>query len=171
MNEWQMEVFENYDDGLKNAQVFKIYRNIFKSKDCAEKFNDICNKIKADILNIIDERDLNTLERFASLSDDAKKTFLIKIQKTKLFLEKSTNRYKFNDWLKQIIINSLYANETYKLIRYSRNANDFNKDEYYHRLLVHFNGENKQKDTKIYCYIFVFIIDYLNFLGIIDTMI
>lgn len=171
MNEWQMEIFENYDDGLKNAQVFKIYRDIFKSKDDAQKFNDICNKIKADILDIIDGRDLNTLERFASLSDDAKKTFLIKIQKTKLFLEKSTNRYKFNDWLKQIIINSLYANETYKWIRYSRNANDFNKDEYYHRLLVHSNGENKQKNTKMYYYTFLFIIDSLNFLEIIDTMI
>lgn len=171
MNEWKMEIFENYDDGLKNSQLFKIYRDIFKSKDDAQKFNDICNKIKADILNIIDERDLNTLERFASLYDDAKKTFLIKIQKTKLFLEKSTNRYKFNDWLKQIIINSLYANETYKWIRYSRNANDFNKDEYYHRLLVHSNGENKQKDTKMYYYTFLFIIDSLNFLEIIDTMI
>ncbi|MGR0480398.1 MAG: hypothetical protein ACTFAL_03090 [Candidatus Electronema sp. V4] len=171
MNEWQREVFENYDDGLKNAQVFKIYRDIFKSKDCAEKFNDICNKIKADILDIIDERNLDTVTRFASLPDNAKITFMIKVQKAKLFLKKSTNIYKFNDWLKQIIINSIYANETYKWIRYSRNANDFNKDEYYHRLLVHFNGENKQKDTKMYYYTFLFIIDSLNFLEIIDTMI
>ena len=171
MNEWQMEIFENYDDGLKNDQLFKIYRDIFKSKDGAQKFNDICNKIKDDILDIIDGRNLDTVARFASLSDNAKKTFLIKIQKTKLFLEKSTNRYKFNDWLKQVIINSLYADETYKWIRYSRNANDFNKDEYYHRLLVHFNNDNKPKDTKTYYYIFLFIIDSLNLLEIINTMI
>lgn len=171
MKNWQMEIFENYDDGLKNAQLFKIYRDIFKSKDDAQKFNNICNKIKVDILNIIDESDLNTLERFKYLSDDAKKTFLTKIQKTKLFLEKSTNRYKFNDWLKQIIINSLYANETYKWIRYSRNANDFNKDEYYYKLLVHFNNDNKPKDTKMYYYTFLLIIDSLNLLEIIDTMI
>ena len=84
---------------------------------------------------------------------------------------KKARIYKFNEWLKQIIINSLYTNETCKWIRYSRNANDFNKDENYHRLLVHFNGKNKPKDIKMYYYTFMSIIDSLNLLEIIDTMI
>ena len=93
------------------------------------------------------------MPRYAYLPDDAKKTFLLKIKKTKLFLEKRENRYKFSDSLKQIIINLFYADEVFKWIRYSRDANDFNKGGYYYKLIVHFNMENKPKDTKLYYYI------------------
>lgn len=102
------------------------------------------------------------------MSDDAKKTFLVKIQKTKLFLEKRENKYKFNDWLKQIIINLFYADEIFKWIRYSRDSNYFYKDGYFYKLLVHFNSENKPKDIKLYYYTFLYIVDSLNFLEIIE---
>ncbi|WP_417908878.1 hypothetical protein [Candidatus Electronema sp. PJ] len=121
-----------------------------------------------DILKVLDETNLETLPRYESLTDDAKRTFLLKIQKTKLFLEKRENRYKFNDWLKQIIINLLYADETFKWIKYSRDSNNFNKDGYYYKLLVYFNDASKQKDAKLYYYTFLFIIYSLNFLEIIE---
>ena len=55
MSKWQMEIFENYDDGLNDAQLFRIYREIFKSKEEERKrFNSICNKIKDDILTVFD---------------------------------------------------------------------------------------------------------------------
>ena len=58
MNEWKMEIFENYDDGLMDAQLLRIYREIFQSKDDAQNFNNICNSIKDDILRILDETNL-----------------------------------------------------------------------------------------------------------------
>ena len=61
------------------------------SKDDTQKLNDICNKIKADILYIIDGRDLDDFARFKYLSDDPKKIFFIKIHKAKFFFEKSTD--------------------------------------------------------------------------------
>jgi hypothetical protein len=163
-----MEIFENYDDGLKNAQLFRIYREIFKSKEESGRFNNICNKIRDEILKILDETNLEMMPRYESLSDFAKKTFLVKIQKTKLFIEKRENKYKFNDWLKQIIINLFYADEIFKWIRYSRDSNDFNKDGYFYKLLVHFHDGNKPKDVKLYYYTFLYIVDSLNFLEIID---
>jgi len=114
MNEWRMELFENYDDGLNNAQLFRIYREIFKSKDELGNFNNIFNKIRDDILKMLEETNLEIMPRYASLSDYTKKTFLVKIQKTKLFLEKRGNKYKFNDWLEQIIINLFYTDKISK---------------------------------------------------------
>lgn len=63
MNEWRMEIFENYDDGLKNAQLFRIYREIFKSKNESLGFNNICNKISDEILKILDETNLEMMPR------------------------------------------------------------------------------------------------------------
>ncbi len=167
----QFEIFNQYDDALKNAPIFRIYRGIFKSDIEKKYFNDKCQEIKDKIMPFLSDDGVNALNKLSSyiaLSDNEKKSFLKKILNTRKFIEKKENEYNFNDWIKQIFINLLYGEETFRYIRYSRNLNNYIKGEYYYKLLVHLNEEKKPKDIKLYYYTFLFIIDSLNILDLIE---
>lgn len=182
MNEYEMEIFEDYNDTLKNAPTFRIMRGIFNDEEHRKLFNSIACKIRDDVLelmNFINEDKGNINPEFFSrkineLPDEQKKSFskesfAIKAVKTKGFLDKKNNYYKFTDWIKQVLLNLMYSNEIFGWVRYSRDSNKFNKGEFYYKLFVHYDRESdrKPKNTKLYYYTFLFIIDSLILLGII----
>ncbi|MCI5131459.1 MAG: hypothetical protein D3904_08010 [Candidatus Electrothrix sp. EH2] len=144
MNEYEMEIFEDYNDALKNAPAFRIMRGIFNEDKHRQQFNSIACKIRDDVLEVMnfineDKNNINSeffTKKINGLPGEQKKafnkeSFAIKAVNTKIFLEKKGNDYKFTDWTKQVLLNILYSNEIFGWIRYSRDSNKFNKGEFY----------------------------------------
>ena len=110
MEDLEIEFAEN--DGFVNAKHFKIMRGIFDNAKDRKKFNLKCDELRDKILTIAVGISDNAqqYEKFNDLTEKRQKSLVKKAEKTKLFINKTKNRYKFTDWCKQVIINLVYAN-------------------------------------------------------------
>lgn len=162
-----MQDFKDEDDYKLKDQPFYISSGVFEKNSDKLLFIKSVNKIQEDILDILkalDEiiahgdkkhNDSDLIKNFYKLKKKRQRTLLKKVERVKNY--QSKHKGKFTGCVEQVLINLVKGCVIGKNIRYSREKDNFTNDGYYKR------------EKHLHYETFLFIIDALHLLNIIDS--